>query len=119
MNTNPYSSSLATSDPVKHPTYYLKGNTVVHQHELATNIKEDYAWLSAGPDYNVTGQHYNGKRWLWDRDKFVETYKDTYERHKYTTDVDGMSLLFQHLNPVDDDHPISKLIAMHKLVGAL
>lgn len=119
MNTNPYSSSLDTSDPHKHPTYYLKGNAVVHQHEQATSVHLDYAWLSQGPDHNITGQHMNGKRWMWSRDKFIQVYTEIYVNKMYEGEGSAMLRLFKHLDQIPEDHPISKLIAMHKLVGAL
>lgn len=123
MSNNPYEATKKRmfdgSDPPKHYTYYLKGNAVEVQHEQATNIQQDYAWLSQSPEHQVTGQHYNGTRWVWDRDAFVKTYDDIYTHQVYPSDTDAMSLLFRHLKAVDDDHPISKLIAMHKLVGAL
>ena len=89
-------------------TYYLSGNKVVAVFDAATNTKDDYKFLVKSPNNNITGQHYNCRRWMWDH-KMIESFAIG----------ESLDTIMEHLIVIPDDHPISKIIEMYKLIGAL
>lgn len=86
-------------------TYYLTGNKVVAVFVKATSIADDVEFLALDPTNNVSGQHYNGARWLIDKENMPSDLTDPSHMDCYII--------------IGSDHPVSKIIAMYNLIGAL
>lgn len=89
-------------------TYYLTGNKIVAVYDSSTQITQDIAFLAADPDNNVSGQHYNGARWIVDRNLLGNGQCSPHDPNY----MDVYTI-------IGADHPISRIIEMYKLLGAL
>lgn len=89
-------------------TYYITGDRVVAVYVQATSMTQDALFLAGNPNNQICGHHFNGQRWVVDRSKLKE----------FTPQA--MDDLFLDLySIVDEHHPVSKIIEMYKLIGAL
>lgn len=86
-------------------TYYLIGNKIVAVFDMATDMSMDKEFLESNPTGVITGTHRNHERWMIDNTKPISEWV--------------INNFIEYLIIIDEDHPISKIVEMYKLIGAL